>query len=194
MLLFILFGLLVVLSRTLGLQLKQGFKISLAKNEDQLSSAIKLRFPLIKAPKELTELCALYLPRYLDKLDPILTYLATDASAPSNILGALHLSPSSLVLHDLTVDERFRRLGIATALMAHAFDQQRSLTVKQKRNKPIDEQQQQSITLSVINKNTAARKLYESVGFKVDPETPSFYLNTILCPPLLIGMTRNLQL
>ena len=191
MLLFILFGMLV-LARALGLQLKQGYKISLAKDEDQLSSAIKLRFPLIQAPKELTELCALYLPRYLDKLDPILTYIATDASAPNNILGALHLSPSSLVLHDLTVDERFRRLGIATALMAHAFEQQRSL---KKRNKPIEEQQQkQSITLSVINKNAAARKLYESVGFKVDPETPSFYLNTILCPPLLIGMTRNLQL
>jgi len=188
--LFILVVGLSALALTLGLQLKQGYKISLATNEDQLSSAIKLRFPLIQAPKELTELCALYLPRYRDKLDPILTYIATDTTAPQSILGALHLSPSSLVLHDLTVDERFRRLGIATALMAHAFEQQQSL---KKRNKHLDGQQQQSITLSVINKNTAARKLYESVGFKVDPNTPSFYLNTILCPPLLIGMTRRLQ-
>lgn len=174
----------------LGLAFSNGlleYKITKAWSKLELTSAIELRFPLVSAP-ELSSLFDLYLPRYQQKegtLERIDTYVATNAATRS-IVGAIHIQPRTLVIHDLTVDERFRRLGIASALLARALNEQRSLPGK----KTSVGEPPQKFYLSVINKNDAARKLYESIGFRVQEGTPKFYTFAI-CPPILIGMTLN---
>lgn len=175
---------------SLGLSIANGlleYKITKATSKLQLTSAIELRFPLVTAP-ELSSLFELYLPRYQQKegsVDRIDTFVATNIESRS-IVGAIHIQPRTLVIHDLTVDERFRRLGIASALLVRALNEQRSLGKKAAAGEP-----PLQFYLSVINKNDAARKLYESIGFRVQEGTPSFYTLAI-CPPIIIGMTLNL--
>ena len=167
-----------------GALLNLQYKIVRIDKVAQLSSAIRLRFPEITSVVGVRDLLELYLPKYQSLKEPLETYAAVDSSNGATI-GAIHYNPRTGEVEDLTVDEKCRRLGLATALMAHVVAEQ---TLRGALQQPAP-----AMNLRVVNKNKAARKLYESVGFRVAIDTPNFYhkdLFSSICPPILIRMVR----
>ena len=155
------------------------YKLSKADHRNQFKSAIMLRYPLLKSSSiEMEQLFKLYLPTYEN--NSVFTYLAVNC-ASREVIAALDVDPKTLVILNLTVQQNFRRLGIATALLNHCFEAIRRI----KGNSDCE------LSLLVENHNLVARKLYESVGFQLKPGTPSFYLYPI-CPPILITFCKTL--
>lgn len=70
-----------------------------------------------------------------------------------------------LLIHNLAVDEAFRRLGLARALMDHAFEEALNAGCR-------------SAYLEVRPSNGAALGLYGSMGFKVISRRRRYYADT----------------
>jgi len=163
------------------------FQVSRVTNKGDLEKCILLRFPLVTKLDEQLDLISLYLPRLQKKGaaddEEVDTFVAKDKD--NQIVGALHITKKSLFIQDLTVDERLRRLGIATALLLHAFAE----ATKTRKDK-VGDSPAAVVSLMVDNKNRAARNLYESLGFTYSGSNPFHTSN--FCPRLLIPFSRQL--
>jgi len=161
------------------------YQVSRATSKTDLEKSILLRFPLVTKLDEQVDLIGLYLPALLKKgtaNDEVDTFVAKDSN--NRIVGALHITKMSLFIQDLTVDERLRRLGIATSLILHAFSEAR-------KGKILDTDTTPVVSLLVDNKNKAARQLYESLGFTYSGSNP--FLASNFCPRILIPFSRRLE-
>lgn len=162
------------------------YQVSRATSKNDLEKSILLRFPLVTKLDEQVDLIGLYLPALLKKGtadDEVDTFVAKDSD--NRIVGALHITKQSLFIQDLTVDERLRRLGIATSLILHAFaEATKTRKGKIANTTPV-------VSLLVDNKNKAARQLYESLGFTYSGSNP--FLASNFCPRILIPFSRRLE-
>lgn len=79
----------------------------------------------------------------------------------------------------LCVDASARRLGVGRALLEAAVERARSVGARR-------------VTLRVLGHNAPARKLYESLGFVVEGQTPDeFYLDGRYVDDVLMGLTLS---
>ena len=158
------------------------FKISKAKLDWDLKSAVLLRFP--DTPDSVrskpTETWLRFRNDYLNSKEPVVTFVAKECKTGA-IIGAIDMNPGTNFIVHLAVDKNFRRLGIASALLSYAFISQR----EQGGTKDDD------MMLQVENHNMGARKLYEKMGFELMKGTPWFY-GSRFCPSMLICYTRKL--
>lgn len=154
------------------------YRITKASTIKEFQGAIRLRFPTVTDNLGISELFALYLPEYDDSKTKLDTYICTDPISKV-IIGALDINPLSHYILNLTVSENFRRLGIATSLLVHAFS-------KQKKYDKNDE-----MSLMVENHNRAARNLYEGQGYALKDGTPKFY-GSKFCPRILVTLCKKI--
>lgn len=157
----ILVLILVKLARTSLLQLSlkllrnSSYKIIKASLGHEFKSSVLLRFPDFIDSAKPAAIFQRYRTEYLHCNEPVVTYIAVD-SIGEDIIGAVDVNPITLFIISLTVSEKYRRLGVASALLSHALEAQ---VVEFNRN--VDD----VITLEVDSHNKAALKLYESMGF-----------------------------
>lgn len=111
--------------------------------------------------------------------------LGSDTSTPSRAWAAGEAAgylcywcvADEVQILNIAVHPDFRRQGIAAALLAHAIEKGREKKVK-------------LVTLEVRKSNDAARRLYESFGFKIVGERPNYY-GVLVEPAILMELEMS---